>query len=141
MNKIIVFTDGASRRNPGHAGIGIVIYDYNNYILTTYKEYLGQVTNNQAEYKALIKSLDLIKKLRDKGTEFDRIEFYSDSELMVNQVKFDYAVKEPELALLNNKFQVKIKKLNISFSITHIERSKNKNADQLANLAIDLKLK
>ena len=142
MGKLKIFTDGASRGNPGHAGIGIVILDENDFILRTYKEYLGQATNNQAEYRALIKSLDVIKKLSSEGnTEFDEVEFYSDSELVVNQVKFDYQVKEPELALLNNKFHVKARKLNKPFSIFHIERSKNKSADRLANLAVDGKLK
>jgi len=136
-----VFTDGASRGNPGHSGIGIVVYDENNFILSTHKEYIGTATNNQAEYKAVIKSLDILKKLRKNGIEFDKVEFYSDSELIVNQVNFLYETKEPELALLNNKFQVKAKKLGKSYSIHHIERSKNKNADKLANLAIDSKHK
>lgn len=142
MPKIKVFTDGASRGNPGHSGIGIVIYDENDFIIGTYKEYLGEATNNQAEYKAIIKSLEVIKKLHSScENEFDSIEFYSDSELLVNQINFDYQVKEPELALLNNKFHVSTKKLNIPFRIFHIDRSKNKNADKLANLAIENKLK
>jgi ribonuclease HI len=141
LPKIKVFTDGASRGNPGHSGIGIVIYDQNDFIIATYKEYLGEATNNQAEYKAIIKSLEVIKKLHTSGeNEFNSIEFYSDSELLVNQINFDYQVKEPELALLNNKFHVLIKKLNIPYRIFHIDRSKNKNADKLANLAIENKL-
>jgi len=139
---IKVFTDGASRGNPGHSGIGIVIYDENNFIISSYKEYIGETTNNQSEYKALLKSLDIIKKLAAGGEyPFDRVEFYSDSELMVNQVNFDYYVKEPELAVLNNKFHVKIKKSGIPFTIKHIERNLNKAADRLANLAIDAHLK
>ncbi len=142
MTKIKVFTDGASRGNPGYAGIGIVIYDENDFIIATYKEYLGETTNNQAEYRALVKSLEVIKKLKTGGEhDFDSVEFYSDSELLVNQVNFDYQVKEPELALLNNKFHVLIKKLNIPYRIIHIDRSKNKNADKLANLAIENKLR
>jgi ribonuclease HI len=137
-----VFTDGASRGNPGHSGIGITVYDENNFIIKTYKEYIGEATNNQAEYKALVKSIEVIKKLPDEnGTEYDDIEFYSDSELMVNQVNFDYRVKEPDLALLNNKFHVQIKKLNKPYKIFYIERAKNKNSDRLANIAIDNKIK
>ena len=142
MRKIKVFTDGASRGNPGHSGIGITVYDENDFIIKTYKEYLGEATNNQSEYKALVKSLDVIKKLIDKNeAEFDEIEFYSDSELMVNQINFDYRVKEPDLALLNNKFHVLMKKLNKPYKILYIERAKNKNSDRLANIAIDNKLK
>lgn len=142
MSKIKVFTDGASRGNPGHSGIGITVYDENNFIIKTHKEYLGEATNNQAEYKALLKSLDVIKKLIEENeAEFEEIEFYSDSELMVNQIKFDYRVKEPDLALLNNKFHVLMKKLNRPYKIFYIERAKNKNSDRLANIAIDNKLK
>ena len=137
MSSIKVFTDGASKGNPGRAGIGVIIYDENDFILDSYKEYLGTATNNQAEYKALIKSAELINRLIEKKeTEFDKVEFYSDSDLMVNQVNFDYQVKEPELALLNNKFHVKMKKLAIPFSIAHIDREKNKAADRLANQSI-----
>jgi len=135
-----VFTDGASRGNPGKAGIGIVIYDENDFIVESYKEYIGEATNNQAEYRALVKSAEIIKKIVEKG-EFPltTINFYSDSELMVNQIKFDYYVKEPELAVLNNKFHVKMKKIGLPFTINYIERSKNKAADRLANMAIDAK--
>ena len=141
MSKIKVFTDGASRGNPGHSGIGITVYDENDFIIETYKEYIGEGTNNQAEYKALIKSLGIIKKMIAEGEkEFDEIEFYSDSELMVNQINFDFRIKEPDLGLLNNKFHVMIKKLDKPFKIFYIERAKNKNSDRLANIAIDGKL-
>lgn len=137
MSVIKVFTDGASKGNPGKAGIGVIIYDENGFIIDSSKEYLGIATNNQAEYKALIKSADQIKKLIEKDErQFDKIEFYSDSDLMVNQVNFDYQVKEPELALLNHKFHVKMKKLGKSFTISHIDREKNKAADRLANQAL-----
>jgi len=142
LDKIKVFTDGASRGNPGPAGIGVIIYDENDFILESYKEFLGEATNNQAEYKALLKSVDLIKKIKENTeTKFNSVEFYSDSELMVNQINFDYAVKEPELALLNNKFHVKVKKLELSYTISHIDRALNKAADRLANLAIDSRAK
>lgn len=137
MSYIKVFTDGASKGNPGEAGIGVIIYDENGFILESSREYLGTATNNQAEYKALIKSIDTIKKLIDSGNkDFERIEFYSDSQLIVNQVNFDFQIKEPELALLNNKFHVKMKKLDKPYTITHVEREKNKAADRLANEAI-----
>jgi ribonuclease HI len=137
LSIIKVFTDGASKGNPGKAGIGIVIYDENNFIIKSHKEFLGETTNNQAEYKALLKSLDVIKKLTEEGEyQFDHVEFYSDSELMVSQVNFEYYVKEPELAVLNNKFHVKIKKMGYPYTINHIERNLNKAADRLANLAI-----
>jgi len=137
LRKIKVYTDGASRNNPGDAGIGIVICDENDFIIRTYKEYIGEATNNEAEYAALIKSIELIRKLEEVGS----IEFYSDSELIVNQVNFEYRAREPGLAVLNNKFQVLIRKLDKPFSIKHIGRGKNSNADMLAKKAIDEKRK
>ena len=138
MGVLKVFTDGASRGNPGLAGIGIIAYDENNFILESYKEFIGTATNNQAEYKALIKSMNVITKVLEKGERvIDRIEFSLDSELIVNQVNFDYLVKEPELAVLNNKFHVKMKKLGIPYAISHVPRELNKAADRLANTAID----
>lgn len=138
MALLKVFTDGASRGNPGKAGIGVVIYDENDFIVESYKEYIGEATNNQAEYKALVKSTDIIKKIIEKGeVPAAFINFYSDSELMVNQINFDYYVKEPDLAVLNNKFHVKMKKNGLSYTINYVERSKNKAADRLANMAID----
>ena len=78
--------------------------------------------------------------ISDGEAEFDEIEFYSDSELIVNQINFDYRIKDSDLALLNNKFHVIIKKLDKPFKIFYIERAKNKNSDRLANIAIDSKL-
>ncbi len=138
MKSLRVFTDGASRGNPGPSGIGIIVYDENDFIVESCKEFIGETTNNQAEYKALIKSIDIIKIIRKNGEyPVDRIEFFSDSELIVNQLNFSYQVKEPELALLNNRFQVKIRKAAIQYSVSHIDRAQNKAADRLANLAID----
>lgn len=138
MNIIKVYTDGASRGNPGKAAIGVILYDENNFILKSYNEYLGEATNNQAEYKALLKSTELIKKLIDSGEkDFDKIEFYADSELMVKQINFDYQVKEPHLAVLNNLFHVRMKKLGKKYTISHIDRELNKAADRLANQALD----
>jgi ribonuclease HI len=137
LSFIKVYTDGASKGNPGPAGIGAIIYDENDFIISSCREYLGTATNNQAEYKALIKSAGLVKELIESGDRIiDRIEFYSDSDLMVNQVNFDFQVKEPELALLNHKFHVKMKKLAKPFTISYIPREKNKAADRLANEAI-----
>jgi ribonuclease HI len=141
LSKIKVFTDGAARINPGHAGIGVTVYDENDFIIKTHKEYIGEATNNQAEYKALVKSLEVIKKIIENNeVDIDEIEFYSDSELMVNQINFDYRVKEPDLAVLNIKFHVLIKKLNKPYKIYYIARDKNKNSDRLANKAIDEKV-
>lgn len=135
MDKIIkVYTDGTSRGNPGKAGIGIVIKDGSDNIITTHKEYLGRESNNSSEYKALIKSIDIIKNIKQ---DFNTIHFFSDSELIVKQITGKYKVKKPKLIKLSLNFWKSINNLKKKFKILHIDRDKNKFADKLANEAID----
>lgn len=132
--EIKVFTDGASRGNPGKSGIGIVIKDSSDKILKTYKEYLGEGSNNSAEYKALIKSIDILISLEQN---FSTIQFFSDSELIVKQILGKYKIKNQNLIKLSLEFWNSINGLNKKFKITHIAREKNVLADKLANEAID----
>ena len=132
--EIRVFTDGASRGNPGKSGIGIVIKDASAKILTTYKEFIGEESNNSAEYKALIKSIDIIKSLNQN---FSLIQFFSDSELIVRQITGKYKIKNQNLIKLSLHFWNSMNELNKKFKITHITRDKNILADKLANEAID----
>ncbi len=130
-----VFIDGASRGNPGPAGIGIVIRDKRGKSLKEYKEYLGaSYTNNQAEYWALVKALELIKKI-GRGI----VHVFSDSELLVRQMNGVYKVRKRHLQELYQKIRV----LEDSFQrviYTHIRREQNGEADKLANQAIDAAL-
>lgn len=135
MSDIIrVYTDGASRGNPGLAGIGIVFCDDKNEILETHKKFLGKFTNNSAEYLALIES---VKILRNSELNCSHVNFYLDSELVVKQIRGEYKIKHADLIKLSLEFWKEIKLLNINFSIHHIPREKNKTADKLANEAID----
>lgn len=128
---IKVFTDGASRGNPGKSGIGI--YVVKNEMEEKFKEYLGTVTNNVAEYKALIKAVDIIKLKKS-----DRVIFHSDSLLMVNQVNGIFKVKDENLKKLNEEVLKKLKnKFKTNWKLVYIPREKNKDADKLANEAID----
>ncbi|MBE2225694.1 MAG: ribonuclease HI family protein [Ignavibacteria bacterium] len=138
MARVKVYTDGAARGNPGEAGIGIVIYDEKENIIKTWNEYIGKATNNQAEYLALIKSLDLLKELKE-SVQIDLIEFFADSELMVKQLRLEYRVKDEGLKTLFKKFNVLMNDLKIPYKINHIERKLNKEADKLANMGIDNK--
>ncbi len=129
MKKAKLFVDGASRGNPGPAGYGFVIEtedgSFEGY------GYLGKSTNNVAEYTALIEGL---KKALDMGVK--ELEIYSDSLLVVKQIKGEYRVKKPHLMPLFEE----AKKLLQNFekvSIFHIERNRNRRADTLANLGID----
>ena len=128
-----LFTDGASRGNPGQAGAGIAIFDEEGNELVGTGQYLGQCTNNEAEYRALLFGLA-------KCGEFGRgrLKVHLDSELIVKQIRGEYRVKHPNLKPL---FQEAMQKLSgfASFSVTHVRREKNSRADELANYAIDNK--
>ncbi|MDA3803036.1 MAG: ribonuclease HI family protein [Patescibacteria group bacterium] len=131
MKKFIIYTDGGARGNPGPAGIGAIIYDEEKNIIAEISEYIGSTTNNQAEYKALIAALKKAKEL--KAEELD---CYLDSELVVKQLKREYKVKNPDLSPLF----LEIHNLSLSFkkiSYTHVRRELNKEADKLANMAMD----
>ena len=131
MNKLIIFTDGGARGNPGPAGIGAILYSEDKKVVAEISNFLGVATNNQAEYKALIAALK-------KATELGALELdcYLDSELVVKQLKREYKVKSPDLAPLF----LEIHNLSLNFkniSYTHIPRERNKEADRLANEAMD----
>lgn len=131
MTKVIIFTDGGARGNPGPSGIGAVIYDENKNVIAEISEYLGVATNNQAEYKALIAAITKAKSLG--ASELD---CYLDSELVVKQLKREYKVKNKDLAplfLMIHNLSLNFKKI----SYTHIPRERNREADRLANEAMD----
>lgn len=134
--KLQIYTDGASRGNPGPASLGVVIQK-DNQIVKKYSQSLGKATNNQAEYQAILFALKKVKLLYGKKQAKDiEIEFHSDSELMVKQMNHEYKIKEKDLQPLF----FEIWNLTLDFkrvSFKHILREKNKQADELANQALD----
>jgi ribonuclease HI len=129
--KLLINTDGGARGNPGPAGIGAVLKSETGEVLAEVSEFIGRATNNQAEYKAVISALEKAKELG--GTE---LHFLLDSELVVKQLNHEYKVKNAELAPLF----LRIHNLAQSFrtvSYQHVRREMNKEADKLANLAMD----
>lgn len=129
---IRIFTDGASRNNPGKAGIGFVFYDGKGTVCLTGSQYIGIQTNNYAEYTALNTALQVaIEK------QYKHIAVYADSQLVVKQVNGDYMVKHPNIIPLHSKTTDLIKNFT-TFSITCIRREDNKKADTLANQAIEM---
>lgn len=130
--KAILHTDGGSRGNPGIAGCGVAI-DYDDGSHKGYYYYIGTKTNNEAEYNALIYGLSL---LSDEGVR--EVEAFADSELMCNQINGTYKVKNGNLLGLYENARRLISKF-ASFKITHVLRSMNKEADKLANMAMDKK--
>ncbi|HTY13175.1 MAG TPA: ribonuclease HI family protein [Candidatus Omnitrophota bacterium] len=130
--KVKVFCDGASRNNPGDAGIGVVIKSAEgDKALKEIAGYIGQTTNNVAEYMALVRGLEeaLIMGAREA-------EFFCDSELLVKQIKGEYKVKNEGLKPLYLHARSLIEKFK-SFSIKHVYREHNAHADELSNKGID----
>lgn len=136
--KIVLYTDGGSRGNPGIAGAGAVIKDHNGKTVKKISKLLGVVTNNEAEYQAIILGLETLKRLygSDKVKNYN-IEIRSDSELVVSQLRGEYQIKEEKLI----PFFIKIWNLQVKdfpkISFVHIPREQNCEADGLANEAMD----
>lgn len=126
--KYKVFTDGASLGNPGEAGCGFVVKDESGKIIYEGVKSLGVNTNNVAEYSGLISAVEYIKTLNPQF-----VEFFLDSELVVKQIRGEYKVKNPFLLELWNK-AVKLL-ADINYTINHIPREKNSEADFLSKKA------
>ncbi len=122
--------DGASKGNPGHAGAGIAVSTEDGTVVLEDSLYLGKITNNAAEYKACLLSLDKAVQLNPS-----KIIIRSDSQLLVRQVNGEYKVKNPSLAVLHNEVKSKLFKFP-DWKIEHVRREYNKLADKLANEAV-----
>lgn len=128
-----LYVDGASRKNPGPSGAGIHIIK-NDKSFKKLGFYLGNKTNNQAEYGALLIGIYYLKQYIEPD---DHIDIISDSELLVKQFKGEYRVKHPELKPLH--LFAKKQLHDVVYSISHVLREKNIVADEMANLGIDEK--
>ncbi|MXZ12246.1 MAG: ribonuclease HI family protein [Gemmatimonadetes bacterium] len=132
MTELTLFIDGASRGNPGHAGIGIRI-EAGGEVLKEYCEYIGCTTNNVAEYRALIKGLEIAAEFKA-----NQVIIFSDSELVVRQMNGTYKVKSGGLLPLYQTAQMLSGTFD-GFRIKHVRRDQNKEADRLANQGIATK--
>lgn len=140
MLKLTLHTDGGARGNPGLAGAGVVILNENGEVLREASKFLGDnLTNNEAEYQALIFGLAEVKSYLEREklviTEAD-LSVKMDSELVVKQLRGEYKVKEARLKELVKK----VREISENFSnlnFQHIPREENKLADKLANEAMD----
>ncbi len=135
--KIKIYTDGGSRGNPGPSAVGAWVETLDK----KYSEYIGEETNNVAEYKALILALEKVKKLLGKTkAKQAQVECYLDSELVVKQLNHQYKIKEKN----TQKNFIQVWNLMIAFedvTIKHIPREENKIADALVNQALDAREK
>lgn len=134
-NRAIAYTDGGSRGNPGPSALGVVIEDERGKILKEYSHYLGEATNNQAEYEAVIFALQKARQLKIK-----ELEIRTDSELIGKQLSGEYKIKDSDLQPLFIKawnLRLDYEEVNIKI----ISREQNKKADKLVNQELDSKNK
>jgi len=131
MAQVILYTDGAARGNPGPAAIGILLTDARGNILQAFGETIGKTTNNEAEYRALLRGLE-----RAAAHHADEIEIRTDSELLARQLSGAYRVKAANLKPLHAQTQRALARF-ARVSIRHIPRAQNRRADALANAALD----
>ncbi|MDO8649836.1 MAG: ribonuclease HI family protein [Candidatus Berkelbacteria bacterium] len=133
---ITVYTDGASRGNPGEAAIAFVISGLQDGAVE-YKEAIGIYSNNQAEYRAMLSALERLVELEIKDAD---ISLFSDSELMVKQIKGEYRVKDINLKPLFSQvssYCARLEAKGNQLQFTAVRRELNKDADRLANIALD----
>jgi len=130
--RVKVNCDGGSRGNPGPSALGVVITTKNGQIIEEFGEYLGEQTNNYAEYSAVIKALEKLRDLNILDADF-----YLDSELIVKQLNGIYKVKNENIKPLNTAVNELLSGMNVTF--THVYRKDNKEADALVNEVLDSK--
>lgn len=128
---IVVYTDGGSRGNPGPAGYGVRIEDEQGTLLAELRASLGRTTNNVAEYQGLLAGLDWAI-----ANGHRRVRVRSDSELLVRQMRGEYRVKSPGLQPLYTQARGLVARIG-QVTFEHVRRELNKEADRLANLAMD----
>lgn len=131
FTELIIHTDGASRGNPGEAGVGIVILNKNHHIIEEVCKYIGKATNNVAEYQAMI--LAAQKAISHNAK---KVTFKTDSELLVRQLNGRYQVKSANILPLYHELISLLKKIPV-WKIQHVRREENVGADALANQGID----
>ena len=132
--KIFIYTDGASRGNPGPCALGLRVFDSNKNLIYEESAYLeDKNTNNFAEYKAVIRAFELA--VQNKAQE---LTLFSDSELLIRQLQKKYKVKSPNIKALFLECQVFLKHIPQA-SFQHIPRAENSGADALANQALNKK--
>lgn len=135
MAKYIIHTDGGSRGNPGHSGIGIIIEKKlpsgELELIEEYNEYIGIATNNQAEYQAILWAIVRASELGLKA-----VDCYLDSQLIVRQLNGEYKVKNDELKIIYKKILEILPNFD-SISFQDVRREFNSKADELANIAMD----
>lgn len=131
MNKYKIYTDGGARGNPGPAAGGVVVFDEDGKLIALEGKYFGKLTNNQAEYEALILALEIITK-----KECRKVVCYLDSELIVKQMNGEYKIKNTQIKRYKKKIDKLTKEIE-EIEYKHVFREKNTYADKLVNIVLD----
>lgn len=131
IKKLVIYTDGGARGNPGPAAYGVAVYDLGGALLEKLKKYLGEQTNNQAEYQGVIAGLEKAADMRAS-----EVDFFLDSELIVKQLNGEYKIKNEGLQPLAARVLALTNKFS-RVNFFHVRREKNKLADELVNEALD----
>jgi ribonuclease HI len=134
MKYLKIFTDGGARGNPGPAATGFVIKDSQDKILFQAGKAIGQATNNQAEYQALIQALNWVK---ENQPQVAQIDFFLDSRLVVNQMSGKFKIKSPKMRQLWQKAKTLALSLKATINYHLIPREMNTQADSLLNQALE----
>ena len=137
MEKIYTYTDGGSRGNPGPSGAGVFICDGEKNALKEVAKFLGVGTNNMAEYQAVVIALKTLKKMYGEKTQEMHFEVRMDSELIQRQLTGVYKVKDAGLRVHFESIKKMITTDFPHMTFVHVRREQNKDADRLANEAMD----
>ncbi|MBU0579440.1 ribonuclease HI family protein [Patescibacteria group bacterium] len=136
MSRLKIFTDGGARGNPGPAGIGVHVVNEQRMQVFQQSLFIGRATNNEAEYKAFLASLEWLRE-HTKTTTIKAVEWFLDSKLVVEQVNKNWKIKEPRLKKLAETAWETLSSLECEYKISHIRRENNQEADGLVNQALD----
>jgi ribonuclease HI len=131
MGRLTVNVDGGARGNPGPAAIGVVVRNDDGAVVEQVGETIGKTTNNVAEYRALLRGLELAT-----AHGADEVELIGDSELVVRQIEGRYKVKHADMKELHAQAKAMLANFD-SWSIRHVKRGQNADADALVNEALD----
>jgi ribonuclease HI len=131
VSRVTVNVDGGARGNPGPAAIGVVVRNGDGRVLEEVGEKIGDATNNVAEYRALLRGIELARR---HGAE--ELELIGDSELVVRQIEGRYKVKNAGMKELYDEAKRELREFD-SWSIRHVRRAENADADRLVNEALD----
>jgi ribonuclease HI len=136
MSKVIVFTDGGARGNPGPAAYGVFIQDEQKKRLASFGKVIGVTTNNVAEYTAIVEAFNWLLANKEKYG-FDSVDFFMDSQLACSQLKGIFKIKNPRIREFVFEIRQKEQELSIPIAYSHVPREQNKQADLMVNQALD----